>query len=263
MKKVDITNTGGHPLITENFSHLQNGVTEALFHLSLGLGYNSEPGMRLWGISFTVSTSTDITWTAGAIWLNGSICQVPAGSATKTGGQVFKWEVYQVALPIDPQTYADAGSHDVHLEDKARIVAAASLGGSDAAAACPFLIDVVAPQFAAETLVSGDFTAEDDLAAPVVFTTTVRTVSWRKVNKMMLIDINISGSVASASDNLFIKLPGSNVSAGNYHSVAFINDTAYILKAETGQNKLKIASGATDSFSGSFDVEGQIQLLVQ
>ncbi len=263
MKKIDLSNTGGHPLKTDNFTHLMTGIQEALINLGFGLGFDGSPGFKLWGINYTVLTSTDITWTAGAMYINGEICAVPAGSATKTGGQVFKFERYTTALPIDPQTYADAATHDVHLETYARIIAAASVGIGEVAVDCGTLADIISPPMVQEALGSGAFTAEDDLAAPVTFTTTVRTVSWRVVNNMMLIDINVSGSVAAPADNLFIELPGSNTAAGNYHGTVFIADKAYIVKAETGQTKLKIASGGTDSFSGSFDIEGQLTLMVQ
>jgi hypothetical protein len=264
MKKIELSNLGGHPLKTDNFTHLMGGVVETFDNLCKGVAYQQQVGFRLWGVNFTVLTSTDATWTAGAIYLQGEICNVDAGSASKTGVQVFKWSKVTTALPIDPQTYADASSRDVHLETKAVLVAAATFTfGLDLFPEADRLIDIVAPTMVTINPPSNHITAEDSIGDAVAYSVgfVANEVRFRVVNKVMTVDYRISGSLAATAETIFLRLPASAVCDGEYSSTLFFNDNAVRVKAENGQNKVRVLNGLA-TFSGSFELAGQLTLKV-
>ena len=249
--------TGGHPLITEDFSHLGNGVIESLKGICDGLAFNGENGFVLTGCEVTSETTTSAAWNAGVIVINGEVCNVDAGTATKTVGQYWRWRKYNTTLAIDPQTYADAVTNDVHIETKAALIGVTTLVPlTDVTTSAPTLLDIVCPNFTSTIYVSGWLTAEDAFATPVAWTTILREVSFRRANKVLTLDFNLSGTLASAAETLFVKLPVSYTSSGNFSSVVMVNGVACTAKVSASSDKVSIQG----TFSGIVGVQGQIQI---
>lgn len=262
MRKVLMVN-GGHPLKTEDFNYFVDGVAEVFESIGKGLDWDDEAVIRLHGCELTTLTTTVATWTGGWIYIDGEFCKVDAGTISKTAPEHFKWKKYTEADPIDPQAYEDGNSHDVHIETKAKVVVDSLGTGFFVVADYPYLVDVLSPNFKMVPLSGGSFTAQDDFGSPVVWTTSQRNVNRTLSNKMLTVDLNVTGALASSSDVLFVRLPDSHTADGDFHSVVFVGGLPFQMKAENGQNNLKITSGAYSSFSGTIDVEGQITLRVQ
>lgn len=275
MKKIEL-HLGGHPLKTENFSHVMEGVVESFEGVVEAFNRGLYNGLVISGCDLTTFTSSDAVWTDGFVYLDGEICRVEAGSATKTSG-VFKWEKYTIALPIDPQAYADATTHDVHLESMGRIVGGPSVPATDVLASktsTPNMIETVQPEIRDLFMLAGSFTAKDDSDNPVTFTTagtSDRLIRYKRtVNNNMFMNLNFRGTLSAVADKLFVRIPdpfnttSSLTADGDCHSVAFVNDVPCLLTAENGSALLKIASGSSYTFpSGTLlHVRGQIHFKV-
>jgi hypothetical protein len=136
LKTDETTLTIGQPITDKTIPFIEDGVQEAISNVVKGLlgTYTTNDVIILYGITVTLSTTTisndTATWTSGAIYYNGEVYTVPAGSVVKTAGQTFVFtntETYDNT--IDPTYFEDNSPHNVHQVRQIQIVAGAS-GGS-------------------------------------------------------------------------------------------------------------------------------------
>jgi len=262
MKKLNTT-IGGHPLITDNLDQLMGGVFNTFEALGRGIDYNSLNGFKLHGCDLTTLNTTDAVWTSGYIYLGGEICKVDAGSLTKAVNHNFKWRKYTETLPIDPQSYENGNSVDVHVEVKAKIFADLPfVFGVDITPNCETLLDILAPSFETNAHSVNHFRAEDAISGNVPWAITTRQVSHKLVNKTLTVNFEVAGTLASAAETLFIKLPDSLVADGRFYSVFWVADE--ISKATTfaAENEIHITKPSS-SWTGLINVFGQIVLRVE
>lgn len=117
---------------TGSIPFLQDSVQEAISSLTTGLigGYTTDDLIVLYGVVHTITGggNTD-TWTAGAIYYNGEVYTVDAGTVTKTGGQTFVFYPVNTFHPtLDPIKFTDNSANSVHQIRK--IIVAAGTSGS-------------------------------------------------------------------------------------------------------------------------------------
>lgn len=99
----------------DTFQHLQDGVTEFIREIHKGLlPIASQPfaiiaGYRLWGLEFTLTNSDlDLTWTAGAIFYNGQVLLIDAGTSTRSNASTHTW-IYQEVVTWAQSEYEYVG----------------------------------------------------------------------------------------------------------------------------------------------------------
>lgn len=128
MKKL-VTTNGGHPLKLDDINLLQDANIEGVRGILEGLclGY-SATGVVLNGADFGTS-GPNLTCTAGNIYWNGEVYPVDAQSTplTMSPGFTRYWQIQQQVLLPSPSTYQDTTVHNVHIKERAVLVAAASL----------------------------------------------------------------------------------------------------------------------------------------
>lgn len=112
--------TGGHPRSVDDLECIQGGVTEAFKSMMKSL-VESTPGVIpnciLWGLEETSGSGGATNVSAGAVLLDGEICEFAASSFSglvipPTYRTLTTSDVYPATNPV---TYADASSRDVHL----------------------------------------------------------------------------------------------------------------------------------------------------
>lgn len=119
--------TGGHPISGDDLLHLSESTSETLAMLCRGLVANgaSIPNCRLYGCNITTYGNGDVDISAGAVILNGEICEVayqliPDGTIVNPLIAVFSFlDTYK---PNNPVTYGDGTTKNVHLIRKANVV---------------------------------------------------------------------------------------------------------------------------------------------
>lgn len=112
-----ITGSIGAPFDKPSVDNVQSNFSEIPDALVKGLigSYTTNDLIVLYGFVITLSNSNNTaTWTAGAIYYNGEIYQVAAGTDTKTGGQTF---VYSIVDTITTTQFDDGNTYN-WLENK-------------------------------------------------------------------------------------------------------------------------------------------------
>lgn len=261
--KNHLTHLGGHPLKTDNLDHIVSGAREVFEALGIGIDWTESNGFKLWGCGLTTLTSTDAVWTAGWMYLDGEFCKVDAGSYTKTAPESFKWGKYTVALPIDPQSYENGSSNDVHIEVKAKIVKTSSFViGVDVQPECGTLTDVINPSWRTSSLSDAHFRAEDAISGAVAWTMSTKDVSWRLRNKTLDINFDLIGTLASAAETLFLKIPLSMVADGKFYASFWVAGDASKAMTVATEDEIYITKTSGD-WTGVINVQGQISLRIE
>lgn len=133
MKKLDTqfsTPTVGQPLKAGSIDHLQDSYKE----IAANLVKQRRPSVLttdvliLWGC---VNSGSGLVYniSAGAVYFNGEIYDVPAASFTSPGGQEAVGTISESpSLTEDPTTFEDGSTHNVHITR--RIVIASGVSGS-------------------------------------------------------------------------------------------------------------------------------------
>lgn len=125
-----VISTGKHQFLADDFTHLSDGFKEALQMFMKGLLSNgaSIPNCILYGMVKTNHLSGDVSFTAGACVLNGEICEfdaqyiVDGTIALPNYGVITGFDTWAA---IDPITYGDGTTKNVHRNRKARVEASA------------------------------------------------------------------------------------------------------------------------------------------
>lgn len=124
MKRLQIY-TGGHPRNADDLEHMQAGMVEAITSLAKGLLSNGAtiPNCVLYGINVTSSSMGFTTYGAGAVIIDGEICQFDAQSIPDAimSPHHYVLRTSDSYLAGNPVTYADASTKNVHLIRKAVI----------------------------------------------------------------------------------------------------------------------------------------------
>jgi hypothetical protein len=139
MKKIDISaisTTNGMPIKSGTIDHLQSAYQEAIAStvksIIFGSLYDAAKGYILHGCVNT-GTGSNYIISAGAIFYNGEVFQVPAATFTISGSNIAVGSIqttYFSATNADPVTFTDAVNRNVH--QIRQIVFAAGLSGSGA-----------------------------------------------------------------------------------------------------------------------------------
>lgn len=117
--------TGGHPRNVNDLAHLNEALTETLTDLMKGLISNGAtiPNCILYGLQKTDVGGGDIQFSAGAVVLNGEICQFDAqlvvDGTIPNYGVITAVDTYAAGNPI---TYANGTPRNVHRIRKAHVV---------------------------------------------------------------------------------------------------------------------------------------------
>ena len=124
------TFTGGHPFNLDDLIHIQDGMNEAIISLVKGLLSNGAaiPNCVLYGLEETPAGFGNINYSAGAVIIDGEICQFEA--QTINPGLIvmpshFVIQISDSFSATNPIVYADASLKNVHLIRKAVIVISA------------------------------------------------------------------------------------------------------------------------------------------
>lgn len=256
MKKLNTT-TGGHPFKLDNLLHMQEGVTESLTALSKAIGQH----FKLWGVDVTLTNSNNTaTWTAGAIVYDNEVCLVDAGTVTKTSLQVFRFGTVDSYLAIDPQTYADASTNNVHLVRKATIVAA-SIVGTAPLYSIQSLAELLNGAPVDYDFVTGHFTANSGNAWTVAGSGDV-VINGAYDFKKAFLNFEVSASTVTGTDSTIISfaIPTSflPVSTKKAHGFCLINGVASRFQIDAASSTLQISKADGSYITGSVAVSGQI-----
>ncbi len=104
---------GGHPLKKDDFELMQENTFS--FMSNFAKFVETDGTFKAWGAVVT-ENSTTIEWTEGAIFFNGIVYSVSAGSIPKTMTFAPFWAVSTTPEDPDPTQYEDGSSHNVHIK---------------------------------------------------------------------------------------------------------------------------------------------------
>jgi hypothetical protein len=117
MKKVDLSNitAGVRQLLAQKatFEHIQESFTEIVGELIKGLTDNAAGVIVLYGCQNS-ETAPEFDVSAGAVYYNGEIFEVPAFAGTAGGGQTAVLSVVTTYRAGDPVIYTDNNSFNTH-----------------------------------------------------------------------------------------------------------------------------------------------------
>ena len=128
MKKIDVSfasDVSEQPFLARSVDHMQQGYSEALNSLLLGAmgSYTTGDIIILQGCVFTGADPGARTISAGSIYYNGEIYQVPSASFTTTGSQIPLWTKVTSYQAGDPLLFTDGATHNVHYINTFVVVA--------------------------------------------------------------------------------------------------------------------------------------------
>ncbi len=115
----------GHPVLKDDFELMQENTFGFMSNIAKFI--ETDGTFKAWGAVVTEGT-TDITWTAGAIFYLGVCYQVAAGSIPKTITYAPFWKVSLVSEDPDPVTYEDGLSQNVHKVYKIELLEEPGIG---------------------------------------------------------------------------------------------------------------------------------------
>lgn len=105
------TNTARQPLYAQSLQHLQDGYKEAINSLAkFGIKNYTTGEMRILHGCVNSGSYPAYSITAGAIYYNGEVYQVPAASFTSTGSDVAVANVVTTYPSYDPVTFSDGST---------------------------------------------------------------------------------------------------------------------------------------------------------
>lgn len=134
MKKIDTSNivgTAKAPFIKPTHDHYKQTIQETTGAIITGLmgSYTTGNVIILWGCVFSGTDPGARTLTAGAIYYNGEIYQVPAASFTTTGSNIPLWTIATTYIGTDPIYWSDGVQRNTHQIDQFVLVSG-PVGGS-------------------------------------------------------------------------------------------------------------------------------------
>ena len=100
------TFTGGHPFNLDDLIHIQDGMNEAIISLVKGLLSNGAaiPNCVLYGLEETPAGFGNINYSAGAVIIDGEICQFEAQTINPGLIVMPSHLLYKLAILFRPQT---------------------------------------------------------------------------------------------------------------------------------------------------------------
>lgn len=121
MKELDLSsivaNTRRLLATKQTLLHMQEGITESLSRMMLGLGVADTDVTVLTGC-VNSATPANYAISAGSVYYNGEIFEVPVFSGTAGGGQVPILTLQTTYRAGDPVLYTDGTSHNTHANRK-------------------------------------------------------------------------------------------------------------------------------------------------
>ncbi len=212
-KTVEIQNSGWMG-DNDTFMHMQEGIVEFITNLHKGLMPASSQssamvvGYRLWGLAMTLSnTDLTLTWTAGAIYYNGKVLLVDAGTSTRTNASTQTW-IFGESVTWGQSEYEYVGGPQ--LDTRKTVVGILTLGTGlyiGTRYDTPYLNEVVGGgKFSAPAMSNTDFTV--DTGSWTVNPTNVARTATVALNKRVVWDLFVSASTTSGSPTeLRVELP--------------------------------------------------------
>lgn len=111
MKKIDTqyaTNLARQPLYADGLKHLQDGYKEAISSLAkFGIKNYTTGEVRILHGCINSGSGSVYNISAGAVYYNGEVYQVPAASFTSSGSDVATADVVTSFAAFDPTTFSD------------------------------------------------------------------------------------------------------------------------------------------------------------
>lgn len=134
MKKIDVSNvtsTARQPLLGRSISHLQNAYTEAINSLCKKFMPNYSAGdvVILEGLVDTGTAGVSFNISAGSVYYNGEVYQIPATGVLVIAGNTAVLTLPTAYLTGDPVTLTDGSIKNVHTMGAGLISLATSGSG--------------------------------------------------------------------------------------------------------------------------------------
>ena len=274
MKQIQPQLSGWKPS-ADDLMQLQNGVTESLMHLNKGLlpfieqGYPSSGyplgGFKLWGCVMTVSGGgLTLTWTEGAIYLQGRILAVASGTVNRPSGSAWTWR-FEVQESWGQSEYQSGPMQDTRLTSTATLVAYQNvLINLVTYYDCPYLYEVITGKVVSLPSASGLFGA-DTGCAWLVAPSNVEIRYSRAINNLVSLNFCVNTSTVTGS-TIWVgwTLPDAiGTALGSAHGSCIVNGDAARFELIDGTNVLKIYKLDGSAMSSTILVKGSIQFYVQ
>jgi len=274
MKELQIQ-LGGLKPSADDLMHLQNGITESMMHLNKGLlpfdqqAFPSSGfpigGFKLWGCEMTVSGGgLTLSWTAGAIFLQGEILPVEPGTINRPAGSTWTW-IFEVQETWGQSEYESGPMQDTRLTTTATLVAYQNtLFNLVTYYDCPYLFEVIAGKVVATDSDPGSFDA-DTGASWGVLSSNVEIAYNRAINGLVSLNFTVNTSTVTGSTAwLSWTLPqGIGTVLHTAHGSCMVNGDPSRFELLPGTNVLKIHKVDGSAMPSPCLVRGSIQFYVQ
>lgn len=259
-----ILHNGGHPFKIDNLNHISEAIAMVVDAImksaspgSIGLG------CRMWGCEPTLSNGGNtVDVTAGYVCLfNGSeyeICAVDAHQVTKGNTQVFRWIIHTSYLPIDPQTYADTNTHNVHQVNKA-VLEAGTLGFGDVIYNVAYWSDLVnGAKWSTIQAIAGNFLTDDEPTVDWDITGATVDALIGSDNKVRHVNVLVQNSEVTGGNATVLKVKLPHPASSSSTGVAWISGFDFcICTVNAGSDELgilAISGGIPQNITGSLVV---------